>query len=86
MTVALSFVQYRTRNQLAALMGLYAAGGMGLAMALQYARERPNWRVARGIGLAMLVLLLAVQTQRTTDGVTQHPGSACAPRSLQVAA
>ena len=68
-TTALSFIQYRTRNQLVAMVGLYTAGGMGLALALGRARERPDLRVARGVGVGVLVLLLALQTQRTAEGV-----------------
>lgn len=65
----LSFIQYRTRNQLVAMAGLYVAGGMGLAFALRSARDRPNWRIASRVGLAMLFLLLVVNTQRTSQAV-----------------
>ena len=65
----LSFVQYRTRNQLVAVVGLYVAGGMGLALALRYARERADWKVVRVVGIGVLVLLVGVQTARTADSI-----------------
>jgi len=71
---ALSFVQYRTRNQMVAVIGLYVAGGMGLALAIAYVRERANARRLAAAGAAVLLALLALQTRSAADGIDHIEG------------
>jgi hypothetical protein len=49
----LSVMLYRGRNQLLALLGLYAAAGVGLAYLLALAPRRPATRLLAALGLAI---------------------------------